>query len=159
MGADPDGRGWKAQWAGSSRKRHGGRVFRRWSLWRNGCRRTSQRTARYPPALMNQWWTAFQRVRRLGYGFGTKLSIATTSKGGFVAGMRTLLLSAGDCLQLPTRGNPHDGRPPLSASARNLLRLYGGHRVENVKPFISGPGAVSREPSQDSGDGTARWRR
>jgi len=72
------------------------------------------------------------------YEFGTKVSIATTNRGGFVVGMRAL------------PGNPYDGhtlsealeqveiltdqRPELAFVDRG----YRGHGVENVKVFISG---------------------
>jgi IS5 family transposase len=72
------------------------------------------------------------------YEFGTKVSVATTNRGGFVVGMRAL------------PGNPYDGhtlrealeqveiltdqRPELAFVDRG----YRGHGVENVKVFISG---------------------
>jgi len=72
------------------------------------------------------------------YEFGTKVSIATTNRGGFVVGMRAL------------PGNPYDGhtlgealeqveiltdqRPEMAFVDRG----YRGHGVENVKVFISG---------------------
>ena len=72
------------------------------------------------------------------YEFGTKVSIATTNRGGFVVGMQAL------------PGNPYDGhtlgealeqveiltdqRPELAFVDRG----YRGHGVENVKVFISG---------------------
>jgi len=72
------------------------------------------------------------------YEFGTKVSIATTNRGGFVIGMRAL------------PGNPYDGhtlgealeqveiltdqRPEMAFVDRG----YRGHGVENVKVFISG---------------------
>ncbi len=72
------------------------------------------------------------------YEFGTKVSVATTNKGGFVVGMRAL------------PGNPYDGhtlhealeqveiltdqRPELAFVDRG----YRGHGVEHVKVFISG---------------------
>jgi IS5 family transposase len=72
------------------------------------------------------------------YEFGTKVSVATTNRGGFVVGMRAL------------PGNPYDGhtlhealeqveiltdqRPDLAFVDRG----YRGHDVENVKVFISG---------------------
>jgi len=72
------------------------------------------------------------------YEFGTKVSVATTNRGGFVVGMRAL------------PGNPYDGhtlgealeqveiltdqRPEMAFVDRG----YRGHGVENVKVFISG---------------------
>ena len=72
------------------------------------------------------------------YEFGTKVSVATTNRGGFVVGMRAL------------PGNPYDGhtlhealeqveiltdqRPELAFVDRG----YRGHGVETVKVFISG---------------------
>jgi IS5 family transposase len=72
------------------------------------------------------------------YEFGTKVSVATTNRGGFVVGMRAL------------PGNPYDGhtlgealeqveiltdqRPEMAFVDRG----YRGHGVENVKIFISG---------------------
>ncbi len=72
------------------------------------------------------------------YEFGTKVSVATTNRGGFVVGMRAL------------PGNPYDGhtlhealeqveiltdlRPELAFVDRG----YRGHGVQNVKVFISG---------------------
>jgi len=72
------------------------------------------------------------------YEFGTKVSVATTTTGGFVVGMRTL------------PGNPYDGhtlhealeqveiltdrRPDMALVDRG----YRGHGVETVKVFISG---------------------
>jgi len=72
------------------------------------------------------------------YEFGTKVSIATTNRGGFVVGMRAL------------PGNPYDGHT-LSETLEQVEILtdqrpemafvdrgYRGHGVENVKVFISG---------------------
>jgi len=72
------------------------------------------------------------------YEFGTKVSVATTTTGGFVVGMRAL------------PGNPYDGhtlhealeqveiltdrRPDMALVDRG----YRGHGVETVKVFISG---------------------
>lgn len=72
------------------------------------------------------------------YEFGTKVSVATTTEGGFVLGMRLL------------PGNPYDGhtlhealeqveiltgeRPEMALVDRG----YRGHGVETVKVFISG---------------------
>jgi len=72
------------------------------------------------------------------YEFGTKVSVATTTSGGFVVGMRAL------------PGNPYDGhtlhetleqveiltdrRPDMAFVDRG----YRGHGVETVKVFISG---------------------
>ena len=72
------------------------------------------------------------------YEFGTKVSVATTNKGGFVVGMRAL------------QGNPYDGHTLQEALEQvGILtdqtpefafvdRGYRGHGVENVKVFISG---------------------
>ena len=72
------------------------------------------------------------------YEFGTKVSVATTNRGGFVVGMRAL------------SGNPYDGHTLAEAleQAENLTdqkpefafvdRGYRGHGVENVKVFLSG---------------------
>ena len=72
------------------------------------------------------------------YEFGTKVSVATTNRGGFVVGMRAL------------SGNPYDGHTLAEAleQVENLTdqkpefafvdRGYRGHGVENVKVFISG---------------------
>ena len=72
------------------------------------------------------------------YEFGTKVSVATTNRGGFVVGMRAL------------PGNPYDGHT-LSEALEQIEILtdqkpefafvdrgYRGHGVENVKVFISG---------------------
>lgn len=72
------------------------------------------------------------------YEFGTKVSVATTNKGGFVVGMRAL------------PGNPYDGHTLSEALEQVEIltgqrpetafvdRGYRGHGVENVKVFISG---------------------
>ncbi len=75
---------------------------------------------------------------RVRYAFGTKVSIATTLKGGFVVGTRSL------------PGNPYDGhtlgealeqvailtgRPPKRAV---VDRGYKGHGVEHSQVLISG---------------------
>jgi IS5 family transposase len=72
------------------------------------------------------------------YEFGTKVSVATTNRGGFVVGMRAL------------SGNPYDGHTLAEAleQVENLTdqkpefafvdRGYRGHGVENVKVFLSG---------------------
>jgi transposase, IS5 family len=72
------------------------------------------------------------------YEFGTKVSIATTNRGGFVVGMRAL------------PGNPYDGHTLNEALEQVEIltdqrpemafvdRGYRGHGVENVKVFISG---------------------
>jgi len=72
------------------------------------------------------------------YEFGTKVSIATTNRGGFVVGMRAL------------PGNPYDGHTLSEALEQVEIltdqrpemafvdRGYRGHGVENVKVFISG---------------------
>lgn len=72
------------------------------------------------------------------YEFGTKVSIATTTEGGFVVGMRSL------------PGNPYDGHTLHEALEQveiltdrrpNMAfvdRGYRGHGVETVKVFISG---------------------
>ena len=72
------------------------------------------------------------------YEFGTKVSVATTNRGGFVVGMRAL------------PGNPYDGHTlgealeqveTLTDQKPELAfvdRGYRGHGVENVKVFISG---------------------
>ncbi len=72
------------------------------------------------------------------YEFGTKVSVATTNKGGFVVGMRAL------------PGNPYDGHTLAEALEQVEIltdqrpelafvdRGYRGHGVENVKVFISG---------------------
>ncbi|WP_261399240.1 IS5 family transposase [Leisingera daeponensis] len=75
---------------------------------------------------------------RKRYEFGSKVSVATTNRGGFVVGMRAL------------PGNPHDGhtlhealeqveiltdqRPDLAFVDRG----YRGHGVEHVKVFMTG---------------------
>ena len=72
------------------------------------------------------------------YEFGTKVSVATTNRGGFVVGMRAL------------PGNPYDGHT-LSEALEQIEILtdqrpemafvdrgYRGHGVETVKIFISG---------------------
>ena len=72
------------------------------------------------------------------YEFGTKVSVATTNRGGFVVGMRAL------------SGNPYDGHTLAEAleQVENLTdqkpefafvdRGYRGPGVENVKVFLSG---------------------
>jgi IS5 family transposase len=72
------------------------------------------------------------------YEFGTKVSIATTTEGGFVVGMRSL------------PGNPYDGHTLHEALEQVEIltdqrpqmafvdRGYRGHGVETVKVFISG---------------------
>jgi len=72
------------------------------------------------------------------YEFGTKVSIATTTEGGFVVGMRAL------------PGNPYDGHTLHEALEQVEIltdqrpdmafvdRGYRGHGVETVKVFISG---------------------
>ena len=72
------------------------------------------------------------------YEFGTKVSVATTNRGGFVIGMRAL------------PGNPYDGHTLNEALEQVEIltdqkpefafvdRGYRGHGVENVKVFISG---------------------
>ncbi len=72
------------------------------------------------------------------YEFGTKVSVATTNKGGFVVGMRAL------------PGNPYDGHTLHEALEQVEIltdrrpqmafvdRGYRGHGVETVKVFISG---------------------
>jgi IS5 family transposase len=72
------------------------------------------------------------------YEFGTKVSVATTNRGGFVVGMRAL------------SGNPYDGHTLAEAleQVENLTdqkpefafvdRGYRGHGVEDVKVFLSG---------------------
>ncbi len=72
------------------------------------------------------------------YEFGTKVSVATTTEGGFVVGMRAL------------PGNPYDGHTlhealeqvEILSGERPLMafvdRGYRGHGVETVKVFISG---------------------
>jgi IS5 family transposase len=72
------------------------------------------------------------------YEFGTKVSVATTNRGGFVVGMRAL------------PGNPYDGHTLHEALEQVEIltdqrpefafvdRGYRGHGVENVKVFISG---------------------
>jgi len=72
------------------------------------------------------------------YEFGTKLSVATTSRGGVVVGIRAL------------PGNPYDGHAldDVLEQAQILTdqkpefafadRGYRGHGVENVKVFVSG---------------------
>ena len=72
------------------------------------------------------------------YEFGTKVSVATTNRGGFVVGMRAL------------PGNPYDGHTLGEALEQVEIltdqkpefafvdRGYRGHGVENVKVFISG---------------------
>jgi len=72
------------------------------------------------------------------YEFGTKVSVATTTDGGFVVGMRSL------------PGNPYDGHTLHEALEQVEIltdqrpqmafvdRGYRGHGVETVKVFISG---------------------
>jgi len=72
------------------------------------------------------------------YEFGTKVSVATTNRGGFVVGMRAL------------PGNPYDGHTLAEALEQveiltdqrpNMAfvdRGYRGHGVQDVKVFISG---------------------
>ncbi|MFA3919323.1 IS5 family transposase [Ruegeria hyattellae] len=72
------------------------------------------------------------------YEFGTKVSVATTNRGGFVVGMRAL------------PGNPYDGHTLDEALEQVEIltdqkpefafvdRGYRGHGVQNVKVFISG---------------------
>ena len=72
------------------------------------------------------------------YEFGTKVSVATTTQGGFVVGMRSL------------PGNPYDGHTLHEALEQVEIltdrrpdmafvdRGYRGHGVETVKVFISG---------------------
>ena len=72
------------------------------------------------------------------YEFGTKVSVATTNRSGFVVGMRAL------------PGNPYDGHTLAEALEQVEIltdqrpemafvdRGYRGHGVEDVKVFISG---------------------
>ncbi|MGR3366256.1 MAG: IS5 family transposase [Sagittula sp.] len=72
------------------------------------------------------------------YEFGTKVTVATTTEGGFVVGMRAL------------PGNPYDGHTLHEALEQVEIltdrrphmafvdRGYRGHGVETVKVFISG---------------------
>lgn len=72
------------------------------------------------------------------YEFGTKVSVATTTEGGFVVGMRSL------------PGNPYDGHTLHEALEQVEIltdrrpdmafvdRGYRGHGVETVQVFISG---------------------
>jgi IS5 family transposase len=72
------------------------------------------------------------------YEFGTKVSVATTTQGGFVVGMRAM------------PGNPYDGHTLHEALEQVEIltdrrpdmafvdRGYRGHGVETVKVFISG---------------------
>jgi len=72
------------------------------------------------------------------YEFGTKVSVATTTEGGFVVGMRAL------------PGNPYDGHTLHEALEQVEIltdrrpdmvfvdRGYRGHGVETAKVFISG---------------------
>ncbi len=72
------------------------------------------------------------------YEFGTKVSVATTNRGGFVVGMRAL------------PGNPYDGHTLAEALEQIEIltdqrpdmafvdRGYRGHGVETMKVFISG---------------------
>jgi IS5 family transposase len=72
------------------------------------------------------------------YEFGTKVSVATTNRGGFVVGIRAL------------PGNPYDGHTLHEALEQVEIltdqrpefafvdRGYRGHGVEDVKVFISG---------------------
>src|SRR6056297_1511498 len=72
------------------------------------------------------------------YEFGTKVTVATTTQGGFVVGMRAL------------PGNPYDGHTLHEALEQVEIltdrrqdmafvdRGYRGHGVETVKVFISG---------------------
>ena len=79
-----------------------------------------------------------QRKAHKRYEFGTKVSVATTNRVGFVVGMRAL------------PGNPYDGHTLGEALEQVEIltdqkpefafvdRGYRGHGVENVKVFISG---------------------
>ena len=72
------------------------------------------------------------------YEFGTKVSVATTNRGGFVVGMRAL------------PGNPYDGHTLHEALEQVEIltdqrpdmafvdRGYRGHGIDHVKVFISG---------------------
>ena len=72
------------------------------------------------------------------YEFGTKVSVATTTEGGFVVGLRAL------------PGNPYDGHTLHEALEQVEIltdqrpdmafvdRGYRGHGVDHVKVFISG---------------------
>ncbi len=72
------------------------------------------------------------------YEFGTKVSVATTNRGGLVVGMRAL------------SGNPYDGHTLTEALEQIEIltdqkpefafvdRGHRGHGVESVKVFISG---------------------
>jgi len=72
------------------------------------------------------------------YEFGTKVTVATSTEGGFVVGMRAL------------PGNPYDGHALHEALEQVEIltdrrpdmafvdRGYRGHGVETVKVFISG---------------------
>lgn len=72
------------------------------------------------------------------YEFGTKVSVATTNRGGFVVGIRAL------------PGNPYDGHTLAEALEQVEIltkqrpemafvdRGYHGHGVANTKVFISG---------------------
>lgn len=72
------------------------------------------------------------------YEFGTKVSVATTNRGGFVVGMRAL------------PGNPYDGHTLAEALEQVEIltdqrpdmafvdRGYRGHGIDDVKVFISG---------------------
>ena len=72
------------------------------------------------------------------YEFGTKVTVATTTEGGFVVGMRAM------------PGNPYDGHTLLEALEQVEIltdrrpdmafvdRGYRGHGIETVKVFISG---------------------
>lgn len=79
------------------------------------------------------------------YEFGTRVSVATTTEGGFVVGMRSL------------PGNPYDGHTLhegleqaeiLTDRRPDIVfvdRGYRGHGVETLKVFISGaPRGVTR---------------
>lgn len=75
---------------------------------------------------------------RVRYEFGTKISVGTTLKGGFVVGMRSL------------PGNPYDGHTLAEALEQVAIltdhppkravvdRGYRGHRVEGTQVLISG---------------------
>ena len=100
---------------------------------------------------MNRQWTAFTARQVMfasprgakgkahkRYEFGTKVSVATTNRGGFEVGMRALA------------GNPYDGHTLHEALEQVEIltdqkpefafvdRGYRGHGVEHMRVFISG---------------------
>lgn len=139
-------------------------VVARWAenpYWRYCCGETFfQHHPPLDPSSLTRWrkrigeegveWLLTQTIeagKRVGvvkgkahkrYVFGTKVSVATTNRGGFVVGMRALpgnpcnghtLSEALEQVEILT-----DQRPEMAFVDRG----YRGHGVENVKVFISG---------------------